>query len=40
MTTDQRSFFIDFSNDDVQVGFVYEVEERKSAYHYATFARK
>jgi hypothetical protein len=35
-----KEFFIDFSNDDVQVGFVYEVKERRSAYHYATFARK
>ncbi|MEH2625520.1 hypothetical protein V1292_003575 [Bradyrhizobium sp. AZCC 1719] len=35
-----KTFFINFSNDDVRVGFVYEVKERRSDYHYALFARK
>ncbi|MEH2625525.1 hypothetical protein V1292_003580 [Bradyrhizobium sp. AZCC 1719] len=35
-----KTFFIDFTNDDVQVGFVYEAKERRSSYHYAVFVRK
>lgn len=35
-----KKFFIDFSNGDVQVGFVYEVKERRSASHYSIFVRK
>ncbi|MEH2532711.1 hypothetical protein V1277_000907 [Bradyrhizobium sp. AZCC 1588] len=35
-----KTFFIDFTNDDVQVGFVYETKERRSSYHYAIFVRK
>ncbi|MEH2532716.1 hypothetical protein V1277_000902 [Bradyrhizobium sp. AZCC 1588] len=35
-----KGFVIHFSNDDVQVGFVYEVEERRSDYYSAKFVRK
>jgi hypothetical protein len=35
-----KTFYIDFTNDDVKVGFVYKAEERRSSYHYSTFARK
>ena len=35
-----RLFFIRFSNDDVQVGLVYEVDGRRSQFHSAKFVRK
>jgi hypothetical protein len=33
-------FVIQFSNDDVRVGFVYDVKDRRTYYHSANFVRK